>query len=41
MLLDIVKKIENREEAIEQVKRKLQRRKDEDLAGQILSLSFT
>ena len=41
MLLDIVKKIENGEEAIEQVKRKLQRYKDEDLAEQILFLSFT
>jgi hypothetical protein len=41
VLLNIVEKIENREEAIEQVKRELQRCKDEDLAGQILSLSFT
>jgi hypothetical protein len=41
VLLDMVKKIENGEEAIEQVKRKLQRYKDEDLARQMLSLSFT
>jgi len=41
VLLDIVKKIENREEVIEQVNHKLQRRKDEDLAGQFLSLSVT
>ena len=41
MLSDVVKKIENGEEVIEQVKRELQRRKDEDLARQMLSLSFT
>jgi hypothetical protein len=41
MLSDVVKKIENGEEVMEQVKRKLQRCKDEDLAGQMLSLSFT
>ena len=41
VLLDVVKKMENGEEAMEQVKRELQRRKDEDLAGQMSSLSFT
>ena len=41
MLLDIVKKIKNREEAIEWVKYKLQCCKDEDLAGQMLFLNFT
>lgn len=41
MLSDAVEKMENGEEAMEQVKRELQRRKDEDLAGQMLSLSFT
>ena len=41
MLLDTVKKMENGEEVIEQVKYELQRHKDEDLAGQMSSLSFT
>jgi len=41
VLLDVVKKIENEEEVMEQVNRKLQRRKDEDLAGQFSSLSIT
>ena len=41
MLLDTVKKIENREEVIKQVKHKLQHYKDKDLARQTSSLSFT
>ena len=41
MLSDAVEKMENGEEVMGQVKRELQRRKDEDLAGQMSSLSFT
>ena len=41
MLSDTVEKMENGEEVMEQVKRELQHRKGEDLAGQMSSLSFT